>query len=765
MFALPDEILELIVRANDDSIRTLISWSIISTHIRDLVGAEIGIITITDGQHPHRDFPDLLGFQILIDPISQNHLQLNSDDIDDEYIQDQTQSFKYFISRFNNILIVIDSARPFSEHLTNTLTRIANSCHLGINICVFYKTSTNFLSKLYFKPFKLLGETIVLTELYIFGNDSQNESVDSLVDIETLFQNVIIQDLKSIYSLDIFDDSKNFLAPDLITIKKINYNDHINIGFFLRNCIKIKNIDSLKFPLLNQQQDKVQVFQLPTCNRITLNEFNNDVKYPIINGNQIKDKLTLNPSLRSNNPIFKNLLFPNIKTLEFEIYTFKIVNLINCYFNNVINLDMGNCIIPWNNFKFNNVSSEFKLNISLRLTDWQQLHWLYQCPYQIDTLEIKTNLIKYLQRPKRKSIDLSIPMESRVPHQEFNVHLLNNKEKINSIVLNIDSIEQCQLLSELVEFDSLHHHPVSSLTLYIQESKLFESIILNQNIRLNQHINLPTDSLEHLTIILKEDKPLTDIQSIRQNQNSPLVSSSEDITTTTIPKPSTIETVSPSQFRKNSLAGLSSHEARKQSIISFDSIHPTTNMNIQERRRSSIESNSIFSNNIIYNNDINEFAIDDDSLDNKDFITLNLTGSNCPKIITTNLNCLESSILLFNDLPNNVELPLLQICFNLDSKIINYNDLIINLTNKLIDLIHYPFQQMIHMISFHKLQLLINLRHILIELDSSITFESLVPDLNISLINKGHSLNFIKYNPVEEELIYVSPKFSVCIDI
>lgn len=766
MYSLPDEILELIVQQNEDSIRTLISWSLISPYIQNLVSKEIGVITIQDGLEAPLE--NLLGYQCLVsnDNIC-NHLNINSDDIDDEYIMTEEQSFTYFISQFENLLLVIESTRPYCGSLTNTLTRIANSCHKGINVCVFYKTHNNFLSKLYFKQFKLIAPHISLTELYLFGNNESIGFENNLIDIDTLFKTVHIEQIKTIYSLDIIDDNIEFNGSELTTIKKINYHESVNINHFLRHCIKIKNIDYLRFPIIIDELQGKYTFNIPQCEEITLCEYNNDVSHPMINGAKVTQKLSLKPTLRTSDPTFENLYFPHIKTLNFPIFDFKTINFNNCDFPTVRHLNVEGCMIPWSNLNslvpFNNI--EIKLTISLRLTDWQQLKWLKSCPFKIENLEIIGNEIQFLPT---HFISDDPPLD-----ESLNFKGLNDANKIESITLHMNSLDQINLLQEIVSNDENSCSQTSSLKIIINEAKLRESIIMNKNYNFNQELVIPISKLNHLTILLL-DQNVSNHQSFFQRgrllSNESMESHKNDIDYSYNCKlPSRkwndetklqIPTISPSQFRKNSIAGLPIHEVRRQSIISFDSIGPNAVDTTFERRRSSLDSVSLFSNHVYSE----ENAIDD-YLEHGELATLKLQGTTCPDILTVNLNSIDSSVIHFDDLPKEMKIPLLQIWFTPDTPFTTYEALVSNLTNKIINMVHYPFEQIISQPSFQKLQLFVDMTRIKEKFEVPITFQSVSNDLSYALSKKGHLMDFIKYNPNDRELVAKSPNFSICIDV
>lgn len=798
MRTLPDEILELIVRHNNDSIRTLISWALISPRIRNLVSKEIGIITIQDGSISQ--FQNILDFQCLIsennihydnnEALVSNHIHIISDDIDDEYIMNEQQSFSHFISHFNNLLIVIETTRPYSENLSNTLTRVANSCHYGINICVFYKTHTNFLSKLYFKSFKNILPHISLTELYIFGDTTfQSVSQESLIDIDTLFQTVYIQDLNTIYSLDIIDDTTRFYAPRLVSIKKINYKDSTNIAHFLRHCTNIQNIDYLKFPVPRISNGKSTTFVLPSCRNITLNEFSNDVSYPIIDGSKISKALTLKPTLRSTDPIFKNLWFPEITCLQLSISDFKIVKLIDCDFNQVRNLDVGGCLIPWDSLNLHNKSGEkfIELNIKIRFNDWQQLSWLNLCPYHIRNLEIISNTIHNF--PIDLSSNRLFYSNLLIINGNMDITNLNNFDKFENISFNVNSLEQCRFLQELISTTkttgSNNKFSSSSFKITIEENSLQKSIIMNKNNKLIHPFDLPVSTLKHLTLLLlqndddlSETNPLIinkesaveysmgyfNFHSFNKRHNSLSIPNEKLYTSMfNIEKVTPVDTISPSQFRKNSLVGLSSSQARRQSIITFDLSSSRILDTASNRRRSSLDSCSLFSHwHYLYDN---EYAIDDDSSDHQDFICFKLQGSQYPNIITLNINILESSLLKFDDFPKDAKVPLLQIWFTLNTPISTYEQLIISLTNRIIDLLNYPYDQITHLVPFQKLQLFVDFSESKEDIYSLLTFEKLMGDLTQFLSMKGHSMKFVQFTSSVEELVVNSPSFSVCIKL
>lgn len=805
MLTLPDEILELIVQQNSNSIRTLISWSLISSHIRDLVSKKIGIITIQDGLISQ--FQNILGFQCLIsknfndnhnnnnhnvnvnintninsDNYFSNHIHIISDDINDEYIVNEEISLSHFISNFNNLLIVIETIRPYSENLSNTLTRIVNSCHEGVNICVFYKTHTNFLSKLYFKPFRNISLRSSLAELYIFGEKKfQYPSQENLIDIETLFTSTYVEELTAIYSLDIIDNTIRFYAPNLVTIKRINYNDSCNMEHFLRYCTNIQNIEYLKFPVPNKLNEK-STFVLPPCARITLNEFSNNVSYPSINGSKITKCLTIKPTLRSSDPIFKNLRFPQINSLHLSILDFKIVELINCDFNQVRNLDVGGCLIPWDDLNLNDNTREdsIRLNIKIRLNDLQQLSWLNSCPYRIQNLDIISNTIY--------TFPINLFSNSLLCDLFINqdMDIAKNSNKIKNINFNIDSLEQCYLLQELMSATktsrSNNNFSGPSFKITIEASKLQRSIIMNKNNKFIQPFDLPVSMLKHLTLLLLQNDKVSETDPFQRNEVATNYNmcyfnfNSFDNHRDSLPIPdeklhsnifnnekiTPVDTISPSQFRKNSLIGLSNNEARKQSIIAFDSISSRISDVASNRRRSSLDNCSLFSNwHYLYNN---EYALDDAS-DHHEFINFNLQGSQYVSIITLDIDILESSVLQFDDFPKDKKAPLLQIWFTLNLPISTYKELIISLTNRIIDLMHYPYSQITHSLLFQKLQLFIDFSESKEDMMSPLTFNVLTSDLTQLLSMKGHSVKFVQYTSSVEDLVVNSPSFSVCIKL
>ena len=783
MFTLPDEILELIIRYNNKSIRTLISWSLIYPHIRNQVSKEVGIITIQDGLISK--FHNILGFQCLIsenvvydnksNTIASNYINIISDDIDDEYILNEKQSFALFISRFNNLLIVIETTRQYSANLYNTLTRVANSCHYGTNICVFYKTHTNFLSKLYFKPLQNILSNISLTELYIFGDSKfQSSNPDNLVDIDTLFQTVYIEDLKSIYSLDIIDDTKVVSAPQLVTIKKINYNENINIVHFLRYCTSIQNINYLRFPILNNLKGK-STFVLPPCKRITLNEFSSDVSHPTIDGSKITEMLTLQVTLRSTDPFFKNLSFPKVIFLHLSLFDFKVVNLVNCDFNQVRHLNIENCLVPWDNFNLSkNTNEDFiKLNVKIKTNNWQHLSWLISCPFHIQNLEIEGYLMESVSLSLLSNSFLSDPFIK----QDLDIIDLNNSNKIENIALNIDSLEHCRFLQELISKSSLSASS-SSFNITINENKLRKSICVNNNNKLIQRLDISVPKMNHLTLLLlqlknniSDDNFSSKGNSINMgnfNFNSANIhqgslsilnekfSSKYFKTKEIIP----VETISPSQFRRNTLAGLSSEEARKQSIITFDSTSSMILDATSNRRSFSLDSGSLFSN-LHYSNN-NEYIVDEFS-DLQDFISFNLQGTQCPNIVTLNINMLETLLLKFDNLSKDTKIPLLQIWFALDTPVFTYEKLIIDLTNRIIDLLDYPYDQIVNSLAFQKLQLFIDFSESNENIYSSFTFGTLTNDLCQLLALKGRYLKFVEFKSSERDLMEISPTLSACI--
>lgn len=712
---LPIEILDVIIRNNSTSFKTLISWSQIFDTYKDIISKEVGLLILNDMSFSNNETP--LNYNVLLN--KTNNMTLNPNEQIDSV--DLNLRLLEFLSEFNNLLIIIKSDNSYNENLTTLLSKVVRFANNNTNICVIYKNFSNFMSKLYLNEFKKNKQNLLLSELHIFGSCAK----DSLYDIDTFFETTYLYNIKDIYSLDIQGKDHQIFANELESVKQINYSQTApNLASFFSNCPKLSHLGTTKFPA----NYHLNVYTLPCCNSLELTDHHLNVKYPIINGVFVKEKLILSPGLRSVNSNYKNLYFPNIEKLviNYNEITNTDVNFSNCDFSNLKTLDCGTALVQWSDLRFTHADLN---TLRLKIYDISQLKWLMDCPYQLNSITFQTP--NYTQNIWA---NMEYFLENN-PDFKFDI-------KAKEIKLDVKSIDQCSILENLI-LPLLNES--SSLHLNINEEKLIESYVTskypvqeNYNISVdecNNNIIFNLPKLNNLTVIYKErPNHLTrrSSTSFNASQHMSYPSYFMDVPLASEQKLS----VSPSQFRKNSLAGLDSVNARRLSIISIES--PLSSK--EEDRRSSIGNVSLLSGTgyPIEESFTQEytlmFYIENQSLDT----------------LTTNLAALESCVFSFgNTFNKSISLLIIELSpefgeYSTDSELSTW------LSSEVVDLLKYPYNLNLP-IHINKLQFKIDLSGLSL---AATAYSRLCKSLQAILFEEGHKLTFV--NDYRNNILYLS---------
>lgn len=622
---LPSEILDIIASHGLDSCKTSIAWSYVSSYFRDLVKKTVGVMLVQDGGHsPLEDEcvrPDILDFRVLLHK-NRNMLYLNSDE------NATIRSIECFLQNFKNIVIVIQSDRSFSDPLASTLNEIARHCTSGTNVCIIYSTTTNFLSKLYFREFGIREDKLVLSELHIIGSSALSNNAD-LCDVDTLFETTYIYEIDNLFSLSVKHQHHSLIAPQLTTIKQLNYNDSmLNINAFLNDCTNLEMIDSMRFPLSPNNESAGQ-YILPSCKVLHLNNFNSGVKYPTINGNNVSLYLKISPAIRLSDPEFSNLIFENIKKLEIDTNPSIChhVRFMNCKFPKLKKISCNSSIISWDDLK----QSQAPLtSLKINLNSFEQLQWLTNCPYDLKNLDITTLNKKILDFNNNTNL-----------YQDMKIVAKNVK-------FQLDSIWKAFILQNVF---LTNYNSIEQLTICLDEHELYESI--NDCPKNLKELGFTNDGdcilidipyITHLTLFeTVAQKSLSQNYSTQaaatkspNSTNNRKFSYGSDISNDYGFSSDLAPVISPSLFRWNNVIGVNNESIRKNSIISFDERY-----SYSKRRTSSMSTTSMFSRSSFPY--INDEVILDDAIVFK-------FNDKMPDIFTTGLGALESALFNFEDL-------------------------------------------------------------------------------------------------------------------
>lgn len=662
---LPSEILELIVSQGLDSCETSISWMDISPIFQKVVNDLLGVIVLQDGVRDLKDTNIPFDYKRLMSEF--NTLVVSTDyPIGEDLLE--------FTRKYMHLLIVIQSNRNYSDVLASLVVAITKACNKNTTVCVIYCNFQNYLSKLYFRGMSFCQENVVFSELHIIGNSQLNET--ELFDVDTLFQRTYLHHLKTVYSLDVRDKDHRVISRSLDAVNQLNFGsfDEKWDTYFIE-CPNLRKIENTKYPIRTNDEP----FKLPKCESISLTHYVNGVHYQPIDGFQVTAELKLAPALRSQDPEFYNLHFANLKKLRLMLNESEnhLIRFHDCHFDSLESLDCASALIPWNDL----ISSGAQLkHITLSLTTDEQAKWLSECPYQVTEISI----VSY------GGWSPVFPNISYFPLENINCR---------TVGLEIQSLWHCYLFQVLV---LPNVGVITDLRITVKEESLLQSILDNYFPIEEWGINLQDDCIvlkipfvNHLTITLTDRK-----KSSKGNStlNLPISNATSGKPMTGYPNiffdaNATIQNyaVSPSEFRRSSLAGADSETARRRSSIVSLTSHSTHSDSMRNRRRSSASS-----------------SVDaTSSIKTCKFAPVGV----CPETITVNLATLDASIISWENIKTN-RITLLQILIqDLNSEELYLHDSTRSLSEEIIRVLNYPYHLSLQGMTVEKFQIVVDLEN------------------------------------------------------
>lgn len=669
----PSELIDLIVSEGLDSCITSISWSCISPHYKDLITKQLGLVILHDGVRDSDGAMPFLDYSVLMDKGNTLHFETDHPNY---------KTLKEFIVNFSSLLVIIHSGRSYNDVLASILNDLAQSCLPGTSLCIVYSNSLNFLSKLYFRELSLYRDKIRLCELHVLGNGK--DSVDEVCDLNTLFERTYLYNLRSIYSLDVQSSFHELISTDLHTIKQLNYVSYDEASSsFLSHCPNLRVIESMKFPI----KDEDTPYRLPRCETLTLTHYVSGCHYPPIDGSAVAGQLTLVPSLRSEDPQFHDLYFPALETLRFKLNDVAShqIRLQNCNFSSLKSIVCGSCMIPWDDL----LSAGWKAGeVVVTLTTEEQLRWLTSPLADLDKLTIVNPVTKFVDFPASTLFETS-------------------KLNCSTLSLELSLVWQCYLLQKLI-LPNLTSG--DSLMITLDEEFLSESLSSIFGTFKQRNLVYEDDCVCFRVPALTQFK-IFEIGSSRATAPKPARLLSQSPTdTNSVPMSTKLNVnnaffdvdatnemcyaVSPSEFRRNSLAGLTNESARRQSAIVF----PSGN---RARRASSISSGSLSQAPPISNDDPFE----------RDTVVFEFT-ERLPKVLTTNLAALESSLFSWRNLELNNRIPLLQVevqTNGFNDGVCDVESLTTRLAPRILEVLKFPYDVRLPNIVVERFQGIINI--------------------------------------------------------
>ncbi|SCV04490.1 LAMI_0H16556g1_1 [Lachancea mirantina] len=560
---LPIEILEQVVTSGLDSFETSMSWSEISPRFQDVVRQKLGIVVITDlSYRRHEPSPGPLCFKRLSG--DQNTFITSSDQYRLEELRDFVESFDY-------LLIVVATDRAFSDPLMEALTRLAeivasNSRTRPKDICLIYKTGTNYLSKMYFREFWLHRKKMGLNELHILGV-GQTGSLD-LCDLDMIFKITYLHNVHSLYSLNIPNARHKLIAPDLNSIRQLEAVANVRLEETFASCPNMAVIEQFRLPSGIDRS----IYELPACESFAFMNFNPDLKYTNIDGHRVREELTIKTALKMQNLELKNLEFSQIYRLNMHSSTMTLDEIVfkDCFFPNVEVLDLSSnqAHISWASLQ-SSCSNIALLRTSVR--DLHDLRWLAECPFHFRQIDFTSGKTKPTIHGFSKEDILEVAQSSNCSR------LIKDAECIEVEVREFWDFIMLQLLI-LPNLASNSRLQVtinqSASTKSIYDSATDSNIPLETLLQswgfnyAGSHIRLNVPKIKEFAFFC--DSPDSDPSNLIEESKLPksgLIYADAAASDTSFIN----NAISPSAFRRNSLAGADSSTARRNSVLSIGS--------------------------------------------------------------------------------------------------------------------------------------------------------------------------------------------------
>ncbi|SCU90177.1 LADA_0F02344g1_1 [Lachancea dasiensis] len=584
---LPLEILERIVVCGLDSFETAKAWCKLSPHFKTQVTRNLGIVVIADSDRtkPLSFSKDLLHYNSLSD--GTNVLMVNTG-----YYS--RVSLKKFLEKYQNLLLVVITERMFSDLLLSFFNCvveevIAIGAQHRKNLSIIYHTSHYFLSKMYFRQLQVCKRYFRLCELHLLGDNYAGQF--SSIDLDLVFELTKIHNVKGLFSLSILNPSNVLMAPKLESIRELDVSASVNPAEAFKYAPKLVRIDQFRIPT---DLDLEIPYSLPTCDYLKLMNFNPNAAYPTLYGQGIRGELVIATSPKTEGASFKRLLFPNVKRLVITsvISIIEDVKFENCQFSSLRAYNGSHAfgLTDWDSL----VAAGAQLkSLQVSIDTCHDLLTLVQCPFTLtDTFEItsksestnvlavKDNFLSLIEQFKAQcslSSCVQIKMKVASVWQCLLLHLMIIPSIPKTAALRLD-INLEQLEEDVEQYLSKNN---------IYRYELFQLVGLPAE-NGNLHLVLP----QTLNVTLVDSDP-PKIGKTKSGGSAMIEASIKNNTGYIMPPAADLTQypVSPSDFRRNSLAGSDSDTARRNSIVHIPS-------SVSEEARVRRKSSSSFEKNL-----------------------------------------------------------------------------------------------------------------------------------------------------------------------
>lgn len=682
---LPTELLAHIVTSGLDSFATLKSWCEISPYFQKLVKQKLGVIVVTDFDYngDFRASPAPLDYTVLSGDV--NTLVVSTDDFN-------LEKTLTFLNAYTNILMVITTDRTFSEPLSTCITQVADglisrSDGIRHNICVVYKTKKNFLSKLYFRELWLRKKAVRLCELHVVGNPSP--TAGDMCNIDMIFEVTHLHDVKSLYTLSIPANDHKLVAPQLQVIRQLEMGSDVQLYACLTGCPNLSQIKQLHLP-----STVLHTYSLPSCDTITLTNFNPQVNRSVVDGERVASELIVKTSFKSPNPAFSRLCFPLIKKLTVELPGSPIdpVRFECCDFSKLRDYQ---CLsfTEWDSF-FGTGASLTSLKVAIN--DKKGVEWLNDCPFQITHLDILStksdpvsrisqgdirSLQKYWSQLITNCTHISFELKSLFQCIIFKHLILPRLSKCASLELKVDEFFIQEEITKLSQRDLGSKLGELGLT-YLDESLSF---------------NLP--SMRKFKLI--KDRSDTEFTERKNSASESGPNTGAIVYADPLAKDAyaTNYAISPSEFRRNSLAGIDSVTARRNSTIVISNPFGS-DTGFQLRRKSSSGGYSVGSTLSTQSIVPGYQPVSPLHVMRNGLIRFIQTGE-IPDVVTMSLNSFANSIDFSNCFGNVARLEVST--ETIDCKDTNIDELLSHIYKNVGEVLKYPLESKLKNASFQRL--------------------------------------------------------------
>ncbi|SCU87088.1 LAFA_0E04632g1_1 [Lachancea sp. 'fantastica'] len=603
---LPMEILERIVVNGLDSVETARAWSKLSPSFQTQVTKHLGILVIsdcaiTDELDPKRSFAESKLLEYMSLSGVENTLSMNIERFDKTQLRE-------FLQKYQNFMFVVVTDEHFSERVWTCLSCVIeqiasiDAAHCK-NISMIYKTGRNYLSKINFRGLLRYPWLIRLCELHLLSGSDLAEHDN--IDLDLVFETTNLYNVKRLLSLTVQDPSHVLRAPNLVSIRDLELSRNVNPVKALAYAPLLSRIQNFRIPT---DMDPQLHYRLPACDELGLVNYSSTSVSPYLDGRGVREHLKIITSVRNESGVLRNMNFSRVKKLSVSTLNSSVgeVEFQNCDFSQLRFYDGSQASGPtkWRTLRASNAKID---SVRISLNSCDDLLAFMSCPFELSgTVELTS---------KSKGTNTA-SAACELSTVERRTHLTTLLANCSRIVMNLNSVWQCVILHHIVK----PHMPATALIcLDINFEALQDDIrhcceeLGKSRSELFCLVHLPSED-GIIQVQVPQAKRATILDATPNSVKSKTFSFAEralgidemNSNTTIHTSVSQLQDpVSPTEFRRNSLAGSDSETARRHSIVHIG-VPPYLHAQA-ESARSSISGDDQLLPPSLHQNDSNEW--------------------------------------------------------------------------------------------------------------------------------------------------------------